>query len=132
LGFLPVLEGFERGADVVVTGRGADIAPYMAAMFHHWGWPADDLAKRASAAAIGHLLECGRWVTGGAYDEPAYRRRTPDPENLSFPLGEVDEDGTAVITKVPGTGGLVTRVSCAAQLIHEIGDPSRYLTPDVT
>jgi hypothetical protein len=132
IGFLPVLEGFERGADVVVTGRATDVAPYMAAMFHHYGWAPDDLQKRAHAAAIGHLLECGRWATGGAYDEPAWNRRTPDPGNLAYPLAEVDDDGTAVITKVPGSGGLVTRISCAAQLIHEIGDPTRYLTPDVT
>src|SRR5207244_1355690 len=106
LGFRPLLEAFEAGADVVVTGRAADIAPYMAAMFHHHGWDVDDLGRRADAAAIGHLLECGRWVTGGAYDEPAYNRRTPDPENLAFPLGEIDAEGTAVITKVPGSGGL--------------------------
>ena len=132
LGFLPILQAFAGGADIVVTGRGADVAPFMAAMFHYWGWPVDDLSKRASAAVVGHLLECGRWVTGGAYEEPAYGRFTPDPGRLSLPLAEVDEDGSAVITKVPGTGGLVTRVTCAAQLMHEIGDPSRYLTPDVT
>jgi Acyclic terpene utilisation family protein AtuA len=132
LGFLPVLEAFERGADVVVTGRGADVAPYMAAMFHYYRWDIDDLQLRARAAAIGHLLECGRCVTGTCFAEPAFGRYTPDPANTSMPLAEVSHDGSAVITKVPGTGGLVNRISCAEQLIHEINDPARYLTPDVT
>ncbi len=132
LGFLPVLEAFQRGADIVVTGRGADVAPYIAAMFHHYGWDIDDLQLRARAAAIGHLLECGRCVTGTCFAEPAFGRYTPDPAHTSMPLAEVSEDGSAVITKVPGTGGLVNRISCAEQLIHEINDPARYLTPDVT
>ena len=81
---------------------------------------------------IGHLLECGRWVTGGGYAEPAFGRETPDPAGLSLPLAEVDADGGAVITKLPGTGGLVSTATCSLQLIHEINDPARYLTPDVS
>jgi hypothetical protein len=74
------------------------------------------------------IVECIRVE----YEEPAFGRYAPDPANVSLPLAEVAADGTAIISKVPGTGGLVTRGSCAQQLIHEVGDPSRYLTPDVT
>lgn len=132
LGFEPVLDALEQGADVVVTGRGVDVAPYLASIFHHYGWDREDLQRRAAATAIGHLLECGRCVTGTCFAEPAFGRHTPDPANVSLPLAEVAEDGTAVITKVPDTGGIVNRVTCAEQLIHEINDPARYLTPDVT
>jgi acyclic terpene utilization AtuA family protein len=132
LGFKPILEALDKGADVVVTGRGADVAPYMAATFHHFRWDLEDLQKLASAAMIGHLLECGRCVTGTCFEEPAFGRHTPDPADASLPIGEVSPDGDAVITKVPGTGGHVTRATCAEQLIHETNDPSRYLTPDVT
>ncbi|HVV90284.1 MAG TPA: acyclic terpene utilization AtuA family protein [Solirubrobacterales bacterium] len=132
LGFEPILAALDGGADVVVTGRGADVAPYLAAIFHGHGWDLDDLQLRARAAVIGHMLECGRCVTGTCFAEPAYGRFTPDPANVSMPLAEVAADGSAVITKVPGTGGLITRPSCAEQLIHETGDPRAYLTPDVT
>ncbi len=132
LGFAPTLLALAEGADVVVTGRAADVAPYMAAIVHHHGWDPDDLDGLARAAVIGHLLECGRWITGGGYAEPAYGRETPDPHDLSLPLAEVDADGIAVITKVDGTGGIVSTATCSQQLIHEINDPARYLTPDVT
>ena len=131
LGFRPLLEALDRGAEIVVTGRGADVAPYMAAAFHRWRWDVEDHDALARAAVIGHLLECGRCVTGACYAEPAFGRLTPDPANIGMPIGEVGADGSAVITKVPGSGGLVTRGTCAEQLIHEIGDPSCYLTPDV-
>lgn len=132
LGFTPILDAFEQGADVVVTGRTTDIAPYLASLFHRFGWERDDLDKLAAAAVVGHLLECGRYVTGANHDEPGWGRRTPGPEALSLPLAEVDEAGSAVITKVPRTGGHVNRVTCSQQLLHEIDDARRYLTPDVT
>jgi hypothetical protein len=132
LGFGPVLEALERDADVVVTGRGADVAPYMAAIAAHFRWDPGDLQLLARAAVIGHLLECGRCVTGTCFEEPAFGRRVPDPANVSMPIGEIDADGAAIITKVPGSGGRVSRATCGEQLIHETGDPTRYLTPDVT
>jgi Acyclic terpene utilisation family protein AtuA len=132
LGMAPILEALARGADVVVTGRGADVAPYMAALVHEFGWDLSDHDLLARAAVIGHLLECGRCVTGTCFEEPAFGRHVPDPSSVSMPIGEVDPDGSAVITKVPGTGGRVSRPTCGEQLIHETGDPTRYLTPDVT
>ncbi|NLT04960.1 MAG: DUF1446 domain-containing protein, partial [Solirubrobacterales bacterium] len=132
LGAAPIAEALAAGADVVVTGRGADVAPYLAAIGHRYGWAPDDWDRLAAAAAVGHLLECGRCVTGTCYEEPAFGRLAPDPGHASLPLATVAPDGTAVISKVPGSGGLVTRGSCAEQLLHEIGDPARYLTPDVT
>jgi Acyclic terpene utilisation family protein AtuA len=132
LGFEPILEALHAGADVIVTGRGVDIAPYMAVAFFDQGWDVEDLQMRARAAAIGHMLECGRCVTGTCYVEPAYGHFADDAANASNPLAEIQSDGSAVITKVPGTGGVVSRATCGEQLIHETGDPRRYLTPDVT
>lgn len=132
LGMEPVLAALAQRADVVVTGRGADVAPYMAALVHEFGWDMADHDRLARAAVVGHLLECGRCVTGTCFEEPAFHRRVPDPGDVSMPIGEVSGDGTAVITKVPGTGGRVSRATCGEQLIHETGDPTRYLTPDVT
>jgi len=132
LGFGPVLDALREGADVVVTGRGADVAPYMAALVHHFDWDPTDHELLARAAVVGHLLECGRCVTGTCFEEPAFGRRVPDPAHVSMPIAEVEDDGTAVITKVPATGGRVSRATCGEQLIHETGDPARYLTPDVT
>lgn len=132
LGLDPILEALEHRADVVVTGRGVDVAPYMAALVHHFGWDREDYAMLGRAAAIGHLLECGRCVTGTCFEEPAFGRRVVDPGRVSMPICEVDADGTAILTKVENTGGQVSRATCGEQLLHEIGDPARYLTPDVT
>ena len=79
LGFGPVLEALRQGADVVVTGRGADVAPYMAALVHRFDWDPADHELLARAAVIGHLLECGRCVTGTCFEEPAFGRHVPDP-----------------------------------------------------
>jgi hypothetical protein len=132
LGAAPIIRGFELGADVVVTGRCADFSPYIASIAHHFGWSLDDHALIAGAAAIGHLLECGRYVTGGSHADPFYGKDVPDLADLGLPLAEARADGSGVITKPPGTGGMVTTATCKEQLLYEVHDPSRYLSPDVT
>lgn len=132
LGAEPILRGLECGADIVVTGRCADISPYVAMLAHHFGWRLDDWQRIAGAAAIGHLLECGRYVTGGAHADPAYGKHVPGLDNLALPLVEAAEDGSGVLTKPPGTGGVVSVATAKEQILHEVHDPGAYLSPDVT
>jgi hypothetical protein len=118
-------------AEVLVTGRVADPALFLAPLMHHHGWPADDWALLGRGILVGHLLECAAQVSGGYIADPG-RLDVPDLHDVGFPLAEVQADGTAVITKLPGTGGRIDRLTCTAQLLYEVGDPSRYLQPDVT
>ncbi len=127
-----LLTGLRNGADVVVAGRCSDISPYIAALRHSFGWAADDWQHLGAAGLVGHLLECGRYVTGGAHACPTYGKTVPNLEDLSLPLAEVDEDGTAIITKIEGTGGMVTVSTVKEQVLHEIHDPTTYLSPDIT
>ena len=132
LGSTPILSALQAGADVVVTGRVSDLSPYLAVLRHEFGWdPADD-GLMAAGAVVGHLLECGRYLTGGFFAEPAYGVDVPDLAALALPLAEVEADGSAVLTKPKGSGGYVTVGTCKAQLLYEVQDPAAYLNPDVT
>ena len=125
---LPALTG---GADVIVTGRVADPALFLAPLMHRFGWQADDWPQLGQGILVGHLLECAAQVSGGYIADPG-RVDIADLARVGFPLAEVQPDGTAVITKLPGTGGRVNRLTCTAQLLYELEDPARYLQPDVT
>src|SRR5262249_24464828 len=127
----PIVQALADGADVVVTGRVADPALFLAPMIHEFGWAADDWHRLGAGITIGHLIECAGYVTGAHYADPPYRV-VPGLSHLGFPLAEVADSGEAVITKLPDTGGLVTVNTCKAQLVYEIHDPVNYLTPDVT
>ena len=131
LGIPPLLEALGRGADVIITGRVADPALFLAPLVHEFGWSLDDWDRLGQGTVVGHLLECAGQVTGGYFADLA-RKRVPDLARLGFPLAEVGEDGSAVITKVPGSGGRVTLATCKEQLLYEIHDPTAYLTPDAT
>jgi hypothetical protein len=124
---LPALAG---GANVVITGRVADPALFLAPLMHRFGWRADDWPRLGQGILVGHLLECAAQVSGGYIADPG-RFDVPDLHDLGFPLAEVEADGRATITKLPGTGGRIDRLTCTAQLLYELGDPSRYLQPDV-
>lgn len=118
------------GAEVVITGRVADPALFLAPLIHHFGWRPDDWDTLGQATVVGHLLECAAQVSGGYLADPG-RLDVERLEDVGFPLAEVRADGAAVITKLPGTGGRVDRLSCTAQLLYEIEDPAGYLQPDV-
>lgn len=126
-----VVEALRLGAHVVVTGRVADPSLFLAPMVHEYGWRADDWHRKGAGTMLAHLLECGVHVTGGNFADPPYKV-VPDLVNPSMPLVEMDADGNGVLTKLPGTGGLVSEETCKTQLVYEIHDPSKYLTPDVT
>ena len=130
LGMDAIIEALEKGADVVITGRVSDPAIFMAPIIHEFGWAMDDWDKLGKGTMIGHLLECGGQVTGGYYAEPG-KKDVPGVGHLGFPIVEVAEDGSFIITKVAEAGGLVTPHTCAEQIIYEIHDPENYITPDV-
>jgi len=130
LGAGPIVAALEQGADVVLTGRAADPALFLAPQIHAFGWTFDDWTRLGRGTAVGHLLECAGQVTGGYFADPGFKE-VPDLARLGFPLAEVNEEGEAVITKLPGSGGLVSEATCKEQLLYEIHDPARYLQPDV-
>jgi hypothetical protein len=131
LGAGPMAEALRGGADVVITGRASDPALFLAPLIHAFGWPADDWNLLGKGIVAGHLLECAGQVTGGYFADPTFKD-VPDLARLGFPIGEVGEDGSLIITKVEGSGGAVTAQTCKEQLLYEVHDPARYLQPDVT
>lgn len=131
LGIEAIVPCLREGCNVVITGRVADPALFLAPLAHEFGWTSDDWVRLGAGTAVGHLLECAGQVTGGFFAEPGYKD-VPEISRLGFPLAEVSADGTAVITKVRGSGGLVSRRTCKEQLLYEIHDPASYFTPDVT
>ena len=128
LGCGGIVRALEAGADIVITGRVADPALVVAACVHAFGWSLDDWERLAGATVAGHLLECGTQVTGGITTDWL---DLPDPAHIGFPIAEVDADGRCVITKPARSGGSVTVATVKEQLVYEIGDPSRYVSPDV-
>ena len=130
IGAKPVAEALALGADVVITGRAADSAIFMAPLVHEFGWSMEDWPQLGRGTLVGHLLECAGQVTGGYFADPGVKD-VPDLARLGFPIGEVDEDGSLVVTKVEGSGGRVSAATCKEQLLYEIGDPALYLAPDV-
>jgi hypothetical protein len=128
LGGLPIARALAAGADVVVTGRVTDAALVVGPAMWRFGWTGDDLDALAGAVVAGHVIECGCQATGGNY---SFFAEVPDLTQAGFPLAELAADGSAVITKHPGTGGEVSVGTVTAQLLYEIGGP-RYLNPDVT
>lgn len=126
-----IADAIRAGAQIVVTGRVADPALALGPLVAHYGWDWSDLDRIAAGTLVGHLLECGAQVTGGYFADPGFKD-VPGMADLGFPIAEVEADGSFVITKPAGTGGLVDRRTVAEQLLYEIHDPAAYLTPDVT
>ncbi len=122
----PIADALAAGAQVVVTGRVTDAALVVGPALHAFEWSDGDLDAIAGAVVAGHVIECGAQCCGGNY---AFFEEVPDRERIGFPLAELHADGSSVITKHPGTGGMVTVGTVTAQLLYEIGGP-RYLSPD--
>lgn len=130
IGIAPIVAALDAGADVVICGRASDPALFLAPLVYHFGWAMDDWTRLGRGTLVGHLLECSAQVTGGYFADPG-GKDVPNLARIGFPLAEVGEDGNAVITKVAGSGGCVTRATCTEQLLYEIHDPSSYIQPDV-
>jgi hypothetical protein len=129
LGARPLVEALQTGADIVLTGRVADAALFLAPMVHELGWKWDEWDKLAQGIVVGHLLECSGQATGGNFGGDW--RSIPDLAHIGYPIAEVWENGDALITKAPGTGGRVSFDTLREQLLYEVHDPAHYLTPDV-
>ena len=130
LGAEPIAQALSGGADIVITGRASDPALFLAPMIHAFGWAMDDWNLLGQGTLAGHLLECAGQITGGYFADPGYKDIS-GLARLGFPIGEVGEDGSLVITKVAGSGGAVTAQTCKEQLLYEVHDPERYIQPDV-
>jgi hypothetical protein len=128
LGMQPMVEALRRGAQVVITGRVTDTGLTLAPMFHEFGWDFDDWDKVAAGTVAGHIIECGAQSSGGNLLKDW--RKVKGLANPGFPIVEASADGTFVITKHPGTGGVVSIPSVTEQLVYEMGDPHEYITPD--
>lgn len=129
LGSAPIAEALRLGASVVVTGRVADACLVVGPCLYEFGWPADDWHRLAAASTAGHLIECGAQVTGGLW---ANADESTGLETVGYPFADIDEDGTFTLSKPTGTGGAVNLETVGEQLLYEVGDPARYLTPDVS
>ena len=127
LGAQPIADVLAGGGRVVITGRVADASLTVGPAAHELGWAWDDWSRLAGASVAGHLIECGAQVTGG-YSVEWQNYRLAD---VGYPIAEISENGSAVITKPPGSGGAVNRTTVVEQLVYEIGDPRHYLTPDI-
>ncbi len=128
LGATPIAEALAQNAQIIVTGRATDPGLVLAAMVHEFGWAADDWDRLAAGTIAGHILECGAQATGGNFSR---WQEVPDFANIGYPIVEAFEDGTFIVTKHSGTGGMVTKDTVAEQIVYEMGDPKNYISPDV-
>ncbi len=130
LGAREIADALNDGAQVVVTGRVADPALTVGPLMAHFKKSWSDWNFLAQATMAGHLLECGAQVTGGYFADPGVKD-VPDLASVGFPIIEFDEFGNCCVTKAPNTGGVVSLMTVTEQLLYEVHDPARYLTPDV-
>ncbi|MDT8860825.1 DUF1446 domain-containing protein [Alkalihalobacillus sp. MEB130] len=131
LGVDALLPALATDADIIITGRVADPSLFLAPMIDHYGWSMDDYERIGQGTVVGHLLECAGQITGGYFADSGMKE-VPNVAELGFPYATIQEDGTAIISKTPHSGGVVNLMTVKEQLLYEVHDPTHYLTPDVT
>ncbi len=115
---------------MLITGRVADPSLFLAPLRHAFGWAGDDWPMLGAGTMVGHLMECAAQITGGYFADPGYKD-VPNLAYVGFPIAEVAADGSAVITKLESTGGMVSEQTVKEQVLYEVHDPAGYVTPDV-
>ncbi|MEP7141306.1 MAG: acyclic terpene utilization AtuA family protein [Ferruginibacter sp.] len=130
MGIDGILEALNAKPNIIITGRVADPSLFLAPMIHEFGWKTNDYDLLGKGSVIGHLLECAGQVTGGYFADP-YKKPVPDLAHLGHPFADVFADGTAIISKTAGTGGIVNLATVKEQLLYEVINPHEYYTPDV-
>jgi hypothetical protein len=129
-GAFEIADAIRAGAQIVVTGRVADPSLTLGPAIAHFGWGREQWDALAGGTMAGHLLECGAQVSGGYFADPGMKD-VPGLDNVGFPIAEIEADGSCVISKADGTGGLVDERTVKEQLLYEVHDPAAYITPDV-
>ena len=130
LGADNIVAALQQGADIVLTGRVADCSLFLAPMIHAFGWAQDDWNRLGQGQVCADMVECGANVSGGFFADPGYKE-VPDLGNLGYPFLDMSPDGSGIVGKVAGTGGIINRAICTEQMLYEIHDPACYITPDV-
>lgn len=128
LGGAPIARALAAGADMVITGRVVDSALALGALMHEFGWTEAQPDLISAGSLAGHVIECGAQATGGLFTD---WEDVPDWAHIGYPVIECHADGSFVVTKPPGTGGLVSPAAVAEQILYEVGDPQGYALPDV-
>jgi len=128
LGALPIRQALDRGAQIVITGRCVDSAVTLGVLMHEFDWQPDDYDYLAQGSLAGHIIECGCQATGGLHTDWA---NVPNWPEIGYPVVECRSDGSFLVSKPAGTGGLVSTATVGEQVLYEIGDPAAYLLPDV-
>lgn len=130
LGVEGILEALKNEAQIIITGRVADPSLFLSPMIHEFGWATDDFDLMGKGTVIGHLMECAGHITGGYFADPI-KKPVPDMDILGHPFADIFSDGSAIISKVEGTGGVVNLQTAKEQLLYEVINPYEYFTPDV-
>lgn len=130
LGADAILPALKTDADIIITGRVADPSLFLAPMMYHFGWSFEDTNLLAKGTIIGHLLECGGQLSGGYFADPG-KKDVLDMANLGFPFADIEADGSAILTKLPNTGGVINLMTAKEQLLYEVINPNEYVTPDI-